>query len=194
VSGAGFRHVADREIFRGRIWDAVVGEFEAPDGTRFEREIVRTRGAVASVPILYAPDDTDRAHPLTRLIAQYRATFDEVVIEAPAGMRDVEGEADVDNARRELVEEVGLAAGHLEQLVTIYPSPGMTDATLTIFLATECTLVERTTDGPEEDHSAVLTIPLATAIEWIDQGRIRNATTIVGLLLAERKLSARGGQ
>lgn len=188
-----FRHVADREVFRGRLWRAVVAEFEAPGGIRFTRDIVRTRGAVASVPILYDDDDVARARPLTRLIAQYRPAFDAVVIEAPAGMRDVAGEADEDNARRELVEEVGVVAGRLDPLATIYPSPGMTDATLTVFLARDCTTVERTTDGPEEEHSEVLTVPLATAIEWIEQGRIHNATTIVGLLLAERRLARRDG-
>jgi ADP-ribose pyrophosphatase len=190
----GFRHLGDRPLHRGAIWQAVIGTFEGPDGIRFEREIVRTRGAVASVPVLYADDDTDRRRPLVRLIAQYRATLDEIVIEAPAGMRDVDGEEDIDNARRELVEEVGVAAGHLAPLVTIYPSPGMTDATLAIFLATDCTTVERTAQGPEEAHSQVLTVPLDDAIDWILDGTIRNATTIIGLLLTERVLRGRGAR
>jgi ADP-ribose pyrophosphatase len=184
----GFRHVGDTEIYRGYIWTAVVGDFETPDGEPFQREIVRTRGAVASLPILYGPDDADRVEPLVALIAQYRPAFDEIVIEAPAGMRDVEGEPDIDNARRELVEEVGVVAGSLEPLVSIYPSPGMTDATLAIFLATDCHRVERTTHGPEEDASEVLVVPLTEALSWIDSGRICNATTIIALLLAERRL------
>ena len=125
------------------------------------------------------------------LIAQYRAPHDEVVIEIPAGVRDVDGEADEDNVRRELVEEVGLAPGNVELLTTIYPSAGMTDSTTTIFLATDCTPVERTPHGPEEAHAEVFELPLGEAIEWVENGRIVDAKSVVGLLLAERRL--RGG-
>jgi ADP-ribose pyrophosphatase len=188
-AGSGsFHHLGDRVVYRGRVWEAVVGSFVTPEGARFEREIVRARGAVASVPISYADEDGGREHPLVTLIAQYRASFDAVVVEVPAGTRDVAGEPDIDNARRELAEEVGLAAAVIEPLATIYPSPGLTDSNLAVFLALDCTPVERDPHGPEEEHAEVVTVPLATAIGWIDSGRIHHSTTIVGLLLADRRL------
>ena len=42
------------------------------------------------------------------LVDQYRPALDRSVIEIPAGMRDVDGEAPELTAQRELVEEVGL--------------------------------------------------------------------------------------
>jgi len=43
-------------------------------------------------------------------IRQFRATFEQELLEIPAGTRDVEGEEPLDTAKRELVEEMGLEA------------------------------------------------------------------------------------
>ena len=126
------------------------------------------------------------------LVSQYRAAHDEMVIEIPAGVRDVEGEADEDNVRRELVEEVGLKPGTVEFLTSIYPSAGMTDSVNSIFLATDLTPVERTPHGPEEEFAEILEIPLREAIEWVESGRIVDAKSVVGLLLADRRLRGHG--
>ena len=147
-------------------------------------------GAVSAVPIVYDPADDERS---TRRSSSCRSTgppHDEMVIEIPAGVRDVDGEADDDNVRRELVEEVGLAPGRVELLTSIYPSAGMTDSVNSIYLATDCTTVERTPHGPEEEHAEILEVPLAEAIEWVVGGRIVDAKSVVGLLLAERRLRA----
>lgn len=185
-----FRHIGDHEIYEGHVWTAVVGTFEGPDGEHFTREIVRSPGAVAAVPIVYADDDVEQERPLVVLIAQYRPAFDATVIELPAGMRDVAGERDEDNARRELIEEVGVAPGRVELLTTVFPSSGMTDATVAIYLATDCVRVGRRPHGPEETHAEVLTVALDEALEWVESGRIRNSTTCVGLLLADRRARA----
>ena len=185
---AGFRHIGDRQIHVGHVWTAVVAGFTGPTGEQFEREIVRSRGAVATVPVTYAPDDADRTRPLVTMIAQYRPAIDRAMVEIPAGMRDVDGEDDAENARRELAEEVGLAAGALELLTVIHPSVGMTDSTCAIFLATDCVPVPRRPQGAEEDHAVVLTVPLCDAVADVEAGRISDAKSVTGLLLAQRRL------
>jgi ADP-ribose pyrophosphatase len=187
---SGFRRVDEREIWSGYVYRLVEATFESPTGERFVREVVRSPGAVSAVPVVYAPADTAHGTPLVVLISQYRPPHDELVIEIPAGVRDVVGEADEDNVRRELVEEVGLVPGHLELLTSIYPSAGMTDSVNTIFLATDCTPVERAPHGPEEEHAEIFEVPLAEAIEWVTAGRIVDAKSVVGLLLADRRLHA----
>ena len=189
----GFRRVDEREIWTGYVYRLVTGTFETPTGERFERHVFRSPGAVSAVPIVYDDDDVARANPLVVLISQYRAAHDELVIEIPAGVRDVDGEADEDNVRRELAEEVGLKPGRVEPLGSIYPSAGMTDSINSIFLATELTPVERTPHGPEEDHAEIIRIPFHEAIAWIDCGKIVDAKTVVGLLLAERRLHRQAG-
>ncbi|MDF2731440.1 MAG: hypothetical protein K0S92_65, partial [Desertimonas sp.] len=57
-----------------------------------------------------------------------------------------------------------------------------------IFLASDCTPVPRAPHGPEEVHSEVFTVPLVEAVSWILDSRIRNSATVIGLLLAERRL------
>jgi ADP-ribose pyrophosphatase len=180
----GFRRVGEREVYAGHIWRVVVGTFEGPDGTTFERDIVRSPGAVGVVPVLFDPEGT----PSVVLVRQYRATLDTVITEIPAGMRDVPGEPPETTARRELAEEVGLAAGHLELLTVFTNSAGMTDATTHVYLATGLTRVPSAAHGPEEEAMAVLQVSMADALADVDSGTITDAKTVIGLLLAERRL------
>lgn len=184
----GFRLVAEREEWSGWVYRVVTSTFESPSGEQFERHIISSPGAVSAVPIVHGATDVHRATPYVVLVSQFRAPHGEMVIEIPAGVRDVEGELDEENVRRELAEEVGLAPGRVELLTSIYPSAGMTNSVNSIYLATDCTRVERTPLGPEEVHAEILEIPLAEAIEWVVTGRIVDAKSVVGLLLAERRL------
>ena len=47
------------------------------------------------------------------LLRQFRAAVDGIIIEAPAGKRDVPGEDPADTARRECIEEAGFEPGRL---------------------------------------------------------------------------------
>lgn len=181
---SGFRHLGDRLVHQGHVWHVVVGDFESPDGEAFRRDIVRSPGAVAAVPIEVGADGA----PWVVLVRQYRPAFGAEVIEVPAGMRDVEDEPIEHTIARELVEETGLRAGRLEHLIDFYPSAGMTDSVLNLFLATELSAVERDLHGPEERHMEVLRMPLADAVQLVLEGRIHDAKTIIGVLLADRRL------
>ena len=127
----GFRLVGEREVYRGHIWRVVVGTFDGPDGSRFQRDIVRSPGAVAAVPLVFDAE----GNPSIVLVEQYRPPYERTILEIPAGMRDVEGEPTEETARRELAEEAGLAPSHLEPLIELYPSPGMTDSVTTLYLS-----------------------------------------------------------
>lgn len=175
-------------MHQGYVWHVAVAEYEAPDGERFTRDIVRSPGAVAAVPLRFDADGTARVV----MVSQYRPPFAEYVIEVPAGMRDVVGEPTEITAARELVEEVGLQAGTLEHLLDMYPSAGMTDSVLTLYLATDLVEVPRETHGPEEAHMDVIDVPLAEAIEMVLRGEIHDAKTVIGLLLVERRLRESG--
>jgi ADP-ribose pyrophosphatase len=187
---SGFRHLGDRTVHKGYIWQVVVAQFEDPHGDGFERDVVRSPGAVAAVPLRYRGDGT----PYVTLVRQYRAPFDDVVVEVPAGMRDVADEPTEVTAMREMVEEVGLLPSRLEHLIDFYPSVGMTDSVLSLFLATEIEEVPREVHGPEETHMDVLEVDLDEAVQMIVDGHIHDAKTVIGLLLTERKLrEAHGG-
>ncbi|MGK0273859.1 MAG: nudix-type nucleoside diphosphatase (YffH/AdpP family) [Ilumatobacter sp.] len=179
-----FKRVGESLIHQGYVWHVAVAEFVAPDGATFTRDIVRSPGAVGVVPLVFDPE----GNPSIVLVKQYRPPYDAVVIEIPAGMRDIAGEDTAEVARRELIEEAGLIAGNLELLVEIYPSPGMTDSVMTIYLATDCAPTATNRQGPEEAYMEILHVPLIDALAMIDSGEIRDAKTVTGLLLAERRL------
>lgn len=178
-----FRHLGDELRHQGFLWRVVTGTFVDPDGEPFTRDIVRSPGAVGVLP--WWCDDQGDVRVL--LIRQYRPVVDRPVIEIPAGMRDVPGEDPATTARRELAEEVGRHASHLEQVLEMMPSPGMTDSTTVIFLATGLSVVPAQAHGPEEDHLEVFEVSLDDALRRVEQGEIVDAKTVVALLLAHRR-------
>jgi len=183
---SGFRHLGEREVHRGHIWHVVVADYEAPDGSRFSRDVVRSPGAVGVVPVEFDPE----GNATVTLVRQYRPAHDRWLLEIPAGMRDVPGEPPAVTAARELTEEAGLRAGRLELLTAFEPSAGMTDSVCYVFLATHLEPAEQHVHGPEEQAMELVVLPLADAIAGASAGTITDGKTIIGLLLAERRLAA----
>ena len=174
----GFEALGERGIHDGHVIRLVEGSFRAPDGTRFEREIVHHPGAVSVVPL---HDDGT-----VTLIRQFRAPVGGELLEIPAGKRDVAGEAPDVTAGRELIEEVGLDAGRLELLAEFYNSPGFCDERSFVYLATDLQPVDHDRQGVEEHHLTLERFPLAAAGEMVADRRIVDAKTIIGLTLAAR--------
>jgi 8-oxo-dGTP pyrophosphatase MutT (NUDIX family) len=183
---AGFRKLGETEHFRGHsaapIWVGE-GEFEAPDGSRFTRDIVHHPGAVSVVPVL----DDGRAV----LVRQYRAPLDREILEIPAGKRDVEGEAPEVTARRELEEEVGLRADRVELLLEFYNSPGFCDEHSYSFLATGLTECAKAPVGVEESAMQIEYVLLDDVPALVASGELVDAKSIIGLLAARDKLASR---
>lgn len=178
----GFRQLGEREVWRGHVVWAVEAEFEAPDGERFEREVVRHPGAVSVVAV-----DGDEAV----LVRQFRAPLNALLLEIPAGKRDVEEEAPEATAHRELAEEVGLRAGRLELLAEFFNTPGFCDERAFVYLAQDLAPVDGDAQGVEERHLTVERVALAEVPARIASGELQDAKTIIGLLLARDRLGIR---
>jgi 8-oxo-dGTP pyrophosphatase MutT (NUDIX family) len=170
----------DREtVFEGPVVSLYRERIAMPGGGDGVRDIVRHPGAVAVVAV----DDEDRVV----LVRQYRQAFREHLWELPAGLRDADGEPPVETARRELAEEVRLAAGRWSLLATTYSSPGFSDEVVLVYLAEELTgtdLPEGFVVEHEEADMTVERVPLADAVQWVFDGRIRNSSAVVGILAA----------
>jgi ADP-ribose pyrophosphatase len=182
--GSLFRIVGERIEWSGRRIDVVVVEVEGPGGSQHEREIVRHQGAVGIVPL--------HGDGTVTLVRQYRAAVDADLWEIPAGLRDVAGEPTHETAQRELGEEVGLRAERLEHLVTFHNSPGFSDETVVVYLATGLTAVPDDRQGIEEQHMQVERMPLADALAMVDHGRVTDAKTVIALLAIARRRVATG--
>lgn len=156
-----------------------------PGGRTAAREVVEHPGAVAIVPI----DDEERVV----LIHQYRHALGRRLWELPAGLLDAAGEDPVETARRELTEEVGLTASNWSVLVDVAASPGFTDETVRVYLATGLADVGRSA-GPDDEEAdlEVHRVPLAEAVRSVLVGGIVNCSTAAGILAAHVVLAGSG--
>jgi 8-oxo-dGTP pyrophosphatase MutT (NUDIX family) len=178
-----FRKLTERSIHDGSLISVAVGTFETPDGEDFERDIVHHPGAVSIVPAI----DEGTA---VLMVRQYRAAIDMDLLEIPAGKRDVEGEPPEETARRELEEEVGMRAGRLDKLAEFYNSPGFCDEHSWVYLALDLEEATISAHSPEEQHMTVERVAIDTVPELIAAGRIIDAKSIIGLLLARDALAS----
>ena len=173
----GFRPLGEKKLYQGSLISLARGTFSAPDGAQFERDIVHHPGAVSMVPYL---EETGEVV----MVRQYRAAIDRVLLEIPAGKRDVDGEAPEVTAQRELVEEIGMRAGRLELLAEFYNSPGFSDEYSYTYLAADLQPDTPERHGVEEEHMTLERIRLADVPALIERREIVDAKTIIGLMLA----------
>lgn len=178
-----FSVVSSRDVHIGRVVALRVDEVVMPGGGTAKREVVEHLGAVAVAAV---SDDG-----LVTLIHQYRHPLGKRIWELPAGLLDSGAEEPLEAARRELVEEVGLAASSWATLVDVAASPGFTDEVVRVFLARGLSSVDREHMGEEEADLEVHRFPLDRAVEMALAGEIVNGAAVAGLLAAQAVLAGR---
>jgi 8-oxo-dGDP phosphatase len=147
-----------------------------PGGKVVTREVVEHYGAVAIVAM-----DDDGNIPL---IYQYRHPFGRRLWELPAGLLDVGGEAPHLTAARELSEEVGLHAATWQVLVDLDSTPGFSDESVRVYLATGLTQVDRPEAHDEEADMTMKWYPIDEAVREVFSGGIVNSLAVGGILAA----------
>lgn len=175
-SHSGFAPRSRKTLFRGRVFDLERVTIDHPDGGRMTREYIAHDGAAAIVPLL------DRDHVV--LVRQFRFAAGGDLWEIPAGTLEP-GEAPLACARRELIEEAGYRARRLTRLACFYSAPGYCTERLFVYLAEGLEPAHAEQD-PDEDCVARV-FELGVALSMAERGRIVDAKTLVGLLLAERR-------
>lgn len=183
-AGSGFRRLDERVLHQGYIVSLVEARFTSPSGEEFSRDVVRTPSAVAMVPV----DRGANGEWEVVLVSQFRAPVEQVVVEIPAGMCDVDGEPPEITAQRELEEEAGYRARVIRPLTTYLPASGFTDHRTAIVLGVGLDPVDRRADGIEEQHMSIERVSLAEAVSRVERGEITDGKTALGLLLAQRQL------
>ena len=146
---------------RGRRIRVRVDEVERADGHRTTREVVEHPGAVA----ILAWDGERLA-----MVRQWRHATGEVLLEIPAGTLEPD-EPPHETARRELAEEVGLAAAHWVDGPALLHRPGLLRRAHAPLPRHRPDARRRpTADEDEELEPSWMT--LADALAAIDDGRI----------------------
>ena len=174
------RVLSHRRIYDGKILSLELDEIQEEGGTKALREVVRHRGSVAAIPV----DDEGRLV----LVRQYRHPVAQALWEVPAGVLE-KGESPEQAIRRELEEEVGRRAGHLEHLATFHPTPGFCDEVLHLFRATR---LEEAPVHPDDDEILeVKWYTLDVARGLLHAGEIKDAKTIIALLMESEHRSGK---
>jgi ADP-ribose pyrophosphatase len=160
--------------FAGRIWNVKREKFDF-NGEPLVREYVDHPGAVAIVAL------NERMEVL--LIKQYRHPVGAYLWEIPAGLKDVEGESELDAAQRELFEETGWVATAWEDLTSFYTTPGGNSEEITIYLARELSYLghKLELEGEEKDLE-VAWVPLQDAVESVLKSDMKSPSAVVGIL------------
>jgi ADP-ribose pyrophosphatase len=164
-----------RVIHKGRKFDFEMVNVRLPSGRTVEREVVRHPGAVLIVPVLDSGEIV--------LIRNYRIALGQTILECPAGTLEPP-EPPETCAARELIEETGYRAATIQPLGWFYTTPGLTDEKMHAFLARGLSPAGQ--DLQDDECITVSSVPAAEAFRMIDRGEIRDAKSMLALLLAQR--------
>ena len=170
--------LSSQKVFDGRVFKVTVDTVSEGDLT-YQRDVVHHPGSAVIVPV---HDDGTVA-----LVRQYRHPAVRYLLEVPAGTL-ANGERPEAGAARELEEELGLTAEHLEKLSEFFVSPGFLEEKMWVYLATG---LSQGKPQPDEDEVLdVVRLPIGDALEMITSGEIQDAKTIIGLMLAAPRVGS----
>ena len=148
-----------------------------PDQRR--HDLLRGGRAVAVLTV-------DPARDAIVLIRQFRiaahlATGKGELVEIVAGRVD-QGESDEAAARRECLEEIGVAPTHLAKLFGVLSTPGITDEYVTFYLAAiDSRAVQAHGGADEHEEIATQVVAIDDMVRALDAGTIANGLAVIGL-------------
>lgn len=161
-------------IYDGKIVKLVVSD-GLIRGRKARWEVVHHVGSIGVVPFL--------TRDKIILVEQFRYAVGEKLLEIPAGTLH-KNESPLAAAKREIMEEIGYSAGNLEKIYEFYPSPGVTDEHIYIYKAGKLRPAKQDLDYDEDIKIRVT--KLSDALRYLKEGRIKDAKTIIALLLVAR--------
>ena len=151
---------------------------EMPNGKTTIYGVVECGECVGVLPFV------DDGHVV--LIRQYRYVFDENERwEMPTGGVKP-GETLLEAAHRELQEETGFDAEHLEQINTYYTSKSVMHEIAHLFIGRHLTPIQAVPD--ETEFLEIATFGFDQVLQMVLKSEIRDSMTVLAVLLAARRL------
>lgn len=164
-------------LFEGRVFSIRRDHLKTPSGRATKYDIIEHHGSVVLVPL----DAQGNLH----FVRQYRHATGSSPLELPAGSLEP-GEEPLECARREIREEIGMAANQLREIGSFYLVPGYSTEYMRVFLATG--LQESPLPPDVDEYLTVEKIPFIKALEMARKGEIPDAKSLAALLLAQHYL------
>lgn len=172
-----FKRLERNLVAHGAILDYYQDTIQIPNGNVAKWDFIKHKGAAAVVPV----DNVGRLI----MVKQYRNALDRDTLEIPAGGLNGENEPTKDAAIRELKEETGYTAQHIELLLTLCTTVAYSNEKIDIYLATGLSAGEQHLDEDEYVQTGAYTVEELT--EKIYAGEIQDAKTIAAVLAYKDK-------
>lgn len=163
--------LSEQPLYQDEWLDIRIADVELPDGRHLAHRSIRTPAGGSVVAV----DQDDRV----LLLWRHRFITDVWGWEIPIGTLEP-GETPDQTAAREFEEETGWRAGPLQHLLTLYPTPGLSDSVNHVYLATDAIEVGSPVDEFESERIAW--VPLADVRSMISRAEITSSTTVAALL------------
>lgn len=170
--------VASSQVFSGNFLQIRRDNVRLPDGQHAGREYIVHPGAVMVIALL----DTGEVV----LERQYRYPVGKIMVEFPAGKRDV-GEPSLACAQRELEEETGYTAQEWALAGHLHPAIAYSTESIDMWFARGLNLGNRQLDAGE--FLDVFTATPADLLAWCASGKVTDGKTLAGSLWLQNLLS-----
>lgn len=177
------------DVYHGQFVSVRVATLPTPSGGRTRFEIVEHPDAVAIVAARAEHPGDPASAWLVALVRQARPAVARDLWELPAGIvsADEHGQPLL-TAKRELEEETGASAATWHLLAREYSSPGFTNETISLYLATDLTIPTDAHPADPTEIAQVAWMPLDEAIARCRRGEVADGKTLLGLSLAREAL------
>jgi len=186
-----WRTLARRVVYANSWMTVREDSVVRPDGQPGIYGVVEIRPSVGIIAIDDAPPATSAAEgaaaatePRIALVSQWRYTLGKVSLEIPTGGSEP-GERLLDAAKRELAEEVGLAAAGWSWAGSIDNSNGVTTDVSHIFIARALAELPGGQVRQGDEEIEVVWLPFSEAVAKVLAGEITESVSVAGILKAE---------
>ncbi len=162
-------------------WVKVINEKGVrPDGKKGEHALILYKPGVAVLPL----DDEGNIY----LNVEYRYAINSLSIEVVSGGRD-DGDTDLQAAKKELKEELGIEAESFEDLGIFNPLTEVISAPNRLFIATKLSFTPSKNEATESIK--MLKMPLKEAVRKVLKGEIHFSLAGLLILIAWEKYGAK---
>lgn len=181
------RHLFEETISTEQLFDGIVvklwrDQVMLENGEKATREVIKHTGGVCVLPL--------SSDGCIYMVKQFRYPFRQVLLEIPAGKKEI-GEEPLECGIRELGEEIGASAEKITPLGKLYPTVAYDTEIIWMYLAEELTFSGGQHLDPEE-FVDVVKVPFDEAYRMVLADEIPDAKTQLAILKAKALLDERG--